>query len=99
MTWIHYVLYIRYKSWFPCKLISSSQSVLDLDNPIKIVVYYLLVGRVVCLGRRDRFFMVKAPVYAVMHWIGSMVNQNVRLSIVMIHQDTMLKGLLTLKGY
>ena len=99
MTWIHYVLYIRYKSWYPFKLISSSQSVLDLDNPIKIVVYYLLVGRVVCLGRRDRFFMVKAPVYAVMHWIESMVNHDVRISIVLTHQDTMLKGLLTLKGY
>ena len=33
------------------------------------------------------------------HWIGPMVNHDVRLSIVMIHQSTILHELSTLRGY
>ena len=33
------------------------------------------------------------------HWTGPMVNHDVRLSNVMIHQAIMLHGLSTLRGY
>ena len=33
------------------------------------------------------------------HWIGPMVNHDVRLLIVMIHQATILYEPLTLRGY
>ena len=33
------------------------------------------------------------------HWIGPMTNHDARLSIVMIHQATILHGLSTLRGY
>ena len=39
---------------------------MDLGNPIKIVVYHLLIGGITCLGRRNEFPMVSALVY-VMH--------------------------------
>ena len=39
---------------------------MDLGNPIKIVVHYLLIEGMTCLGRRDGFPMVSALVY-VMH--------------------------------
>ena len=35
----------------------------------------------------------------VTYWIGPKVNHNIKLLIVMIHQTTILYGLLTLIGY
>ena len=56
----------------------------------------LLIGGMACLGHQDGFPMVSALAY-VMH--GHTINHAARLSIVMIHQVTILHGLSTLRGY
>ena len=43
--------------------------------------------------------MMSALVCMITHWIGPMVNHDIRLLIVMIHQTAMLHGLSTLRGY
>ena len=72
---------------------------MDLDNLVKTVMYNLLIGRMTCLGHWDEFPMVSILVCMVTHWIGPMVNHDIRLSIVMIYQFIILHGLSTLKGY
>ena len=39
---------------------------MDLGNPSKTIIHYLLIGKMTCLGRWDEFLMVSALVY-VMH--------------------------------
>ena len=39
---------------------------MDLGNPVEIVVHYLLIGGMTCLGCWDAFLIVSALVY-VMH--------------------------------
>ena len=39
---------------------------MDLSNPVEIVVHYLLIGEMTCLGRQNGFPMVIVLVY-VMH--------------------------------
>ena len=39
---------------------------MDLGNPLEIVVHYLLIGGMVCIGHRDGCPMVSVLVY-VMH--------------------------------
>ena len=65
---------------------------MDLDNLVKTVVHHFLIRRMTYLGRRDEFPMVSVLVY-VMH-TGQ---EDVRLSIVIIHQTTILHGLSTLR--
>ena len=72
---------------------------IDFDNLVKIIVHYLLVGGMTCLGHWDEFPMVSAQVYMVTHWTRPMVNHDVRLSIVMIHSAIILHGLSTLREY
>ena len=36
---------------------------MDLDNLVELVVHYLLIGRMACLGYLDEFPMVSALVY------------------------------------
>ena len=78
---------------------------MDLGNLIETVVHHLLIGGMTCLGRRDGFHMVSALVYMMytsvydVHWTRPMMNHDARLSIVMIHQATILHGLSTLRGY
>ena len=72
---------------------------MDLGNPIETVVHYLLIGGMVCLSCWDRFSMVNVLVNMVAHWTEPMVNHDIRLSIVMIHQDSILHGVSTLRGY
>ena len=43
-----------------------SQS-MGLGNPFKALVYYLLIEEMVGLGNRDRFVIVSALVYMVIH--------------------------------
>ena len=62
-------------------------------------MHYLLIGEMSYLGYRDRFSMVNVLVYMVAHWTEPMVNHDIRLSIVMIHQDFILHGVSTLRGY
>ena len=72
---------------------------MDLANPVEIVMHYLLIRWKTCLSHQDEFLMVSVLVCMVTHWIRLAINHNVRLSIVMIHQATILHGLLTLSGY
>ena len=51
-----------------------------------------------CLDFKDSI-SVSALVCMVTYWIGPKVNHNIKLLIVMIHQTTILYGLLTLIGY
>ena len=39
---------------------------MDLDNPVKTIVHYLLIERMTCFGRWDEFHMMSVLVY-VMH--------------------------------
>ena len=43
--------------------------------------------------------MVSLIVYMVTHWIKPMINHDIKLSVVMIHQVTKLHELLTLRDY
>ena len=36
---------------------------MDLDNLVELVVYYLVIGGMACLGYSDEFPMVSALVY------------------------------------
>ena len=71
---------------------------MDLGNPIEVVVHHLLIGGMTCLNHRDGFPMVSALVY-VMHTRQPTVNHDARLSMVMIHQATILHELSTLRRY
>ena len=48
-------------------------------------MYYLLIGGMICFNHQDEFHMMSALVYMVTHWTGTMVNHDIKLSIVMIH--------------
>ena len=50
-------------------------------------------------SHQDGFPMVNALVYVVTHWTRPMVNHNIILAIVIIHQTTILYELSTLKRY
>ena len=65
---------------------------MNLDNPIKIVVLYILIGEMTCLGCEYGVPMVSALVCRVTNLIWLMVSHNVRLLIIMIHQATILHG-------
>ena len=64
---------------------------MDLGNLAEIVMHYLQIGGMTCLGE----YISVCDSY----WIGPMVNYDVRLSVVMIHWVTILYELLTLRGY
>ena len=72
---------------------------MDLGNPEKTIVHYLLIEGMTCFGRQNGFPMMSALVCIVIHWTEPMMNHNVRLSIIVIRQMTILHGLSTLKGY
>ena len=56
-------------------------------------MYDFLIGEMIYLGYRDGFPMLSALVYIVIHWTRLTVNHDVRLSVVMIHQATLLHGI------
>ena len=68
---------------------------MDLGNSVKTIMYHILIGGMICLDCRDGFPMMSALVY-VMHTRQPTVNHDARLSIVMIHQATILHELSTL---
>ena len=70
---------------------------MDLGNPVETIVHYLLIGGMACLGYRHRFHMMSALLRMVTRWTKPIVNHNIRLSIVIIYQVTLLHGLPTLK--
>ena len=70
-----------------------------LGNLVVIRVHYLLIKWIVCFSRRDEFFMMSFLVCMVTHWTRPMVNHDVRLLVVMIHQATILHALSTLREY
>ena len=72
---------------------------MDLGNPIEIVVRYLLIERMICLSHQGEFPMMSALVCTVTHWTRPMVNRDMRLSIVIIHQAIILYELSTLRRY
>ena len=72
---------------------------MNLGNSIGTIEHHLLIKGMTCLGNWNEFPMVSALEYVNAHYIGPMVNHDVRLSIIMIHQATILHGLSTLRGY
>ena len=52
---------------------------MDLGNLVKVVVRYLLIGRMTYLDCRDRLSMGSTLVCMITHWIGPIVNHDVRL--------------------
>ena len=99
MTWVHQELHRRYKSWVPCKQISCPQLVHGFGQSSRncnapppnwkddLSWPSRQVSHGECTSVCDA------------HWIGPMVNHDARLSIVMIHQATILDRLSTLRGY
>ena len=71
-------------------------TLMNLGNPVGTVAYYLLIKRMIYLDGRDSFPMVSALVYIIINWIGPIVNHVIRLSVITIHQVTILYRLSTL---
>ena len=53
---------------------------MDLDNSFKVVMHYLLIGKITSLGHQDGFPMVSPLVCIVAHWIRPKMNHDIRLS-------------------
>ena len=53
---------------------------MDLGNLTEIVVYYLLMGGMICFGCRDEFPMMSALVCVVTYWTILMMNHDTRIS-------------------
>ena len=54
---------------------------MDLGNLIETIVYYLLIEKMTCLGRRwDGVPMVSVIVCIAIHWTRLAMNHDVRLS-------------------
>ena len=64
-----------------------------LDNLIEIVVNYLLIEVITCLDHYDKFPMVSTLMCMVTYWKRPTMNHDITVSIVMIHQITLLHGL------
>ena len=56
---------------------------MDLDNPFKVVVHYLLIERIMSLGHWDEVPMVSALVYMVTHWLGFTMSHDIGYRVVM----------------
>ena len=52
---------------------------MDLGNPIEVVVHYLLIEGMTCLGRWDEFPMASALVCMLTQWTEPIVNHDLRL--------------------
>ena len=72
---------------------------MDFGNLVEIVVHYLIIREMICLGCPNGVPMVNILVYIVTHWIGLTVNHYVRLLDFLDHQATMLHRLSTLREY
>ena len=72
---------------------------MTLGNLVVIRVHYLLIKGIVCFGCQDEFLMMSFLVCMVTHWTKPMVNHDVSLSVVMIHEATILHALSTLREY
>ena len=51
----------------PFSILVYGSCCIDLGNPLEIVMNYLLIGRMTCLGHWDSFLMVSALVCMVAH--------------------------------
>ena len=67
-------------------------------NPVETVVHYLPIGGMTILAV-GMVFHGECTIICDAHWIGPMMNHDVRLSIFMIHQATILHEFSTLRGY
>ena len=72
---------------------------MDLGDPVKTVVYYLLIGGMAYLGHHDGFPMMSALMCMVTCWIRPTMNHDVRLLIITIYQATIPYGFSTLREY
>ena len=52
---------------------------MDLGNPIEIIVHYLLIRGMTCLGFQDEVPMVSALMCMVTHWMRSTTNHDISL--------------------
>ena len=53
---------------------------MDLGNSFKVIVSYLLMGRIVGLGHRDEIPIMSALVCMVIHCIGLTISHDIKLS-------------------
>ena len=58
----------------------GSLQVDDLENPLEVVVHYLLIREMVGLSHLNGVLMVSVLVCMITHWTRPMVSHNVRLS-------------------
>ena len=73
---------------------------MDLGNLIETVVHYPIIEGITCFDCRDEFPIVNALVYVHdAYLVGLKMNYDIRLSIVMMHQATILHVLLSLREY
>lgn len=56
---------------------------MELGNPYEVVVHYLLIRRMICLGHKDEIPMVTILVCMVAHWTIPMVSHDIGYWIVM----------------
>ena len=72
---------------------------MNLGNPIETIVHHILIQGMNGLSSLSRCVYHGEYINVChAHWTGPMVSNDVRLSIIMIHQATILHGLLTLEG-
>ena len=72
---------------------------MDLSNLIETIVYYFPIGEMTSLSHRDDFPMMSAIMCIVTHLTWPMVNHDINCWVVMIHHDTRLYKLSTLRKY
>ena len=61
-----------------------SQLVYILKQSIEIIIHYLIIRWITCLGHRNEFPIVSALVCMIIHWIGAMMNHDIGYQVVMI---------------
>ena len=52
---------------------------MDIGNPVKTIMHYLLIGGMTCLGYQDGFSLVSILVYVMHSKTEPTVNHDVRL--------------------
>ena len=57
---------------------------INLGNPSQVIVYYLLIGEMICLDHQNEVPMVSVLVCAVTYWIRPMVSHDIDYWVVMI---------------
>ena len=57
---------------------------MDLDNLFEVVMHYLLIRGMICLGHLDEFPMVSVLICMVIYYTRFMVNHDIDYQVTMI---------------